>query len=229
MTKTLTELRATAPWLLHVSTDIVIFTIREGELRVLLRRRYSEAMSVTCWALPGGYLGPVEPLEQCAQRTLAHQTGIDDVYLEQLYTFGRPDRHPKSRVITVAYFALIPWERVCAESAEGVPHIAWRHVDALPDLYLDHAEIIDQARQRLVSKLQYSTIGFEFMPEQFTLGDLQCVYETILGEPLDKRNFRKKVLAFGCVEDTGEQRRNGSHRPARLYRYTAPGEVLYIK
>lgn len=229
MTKTLTELRATAPWLLHVSTDIVIFTIREEQLQVLLRRRYSEALKLNTWALPGGYIGPAEPLEQCAQRTLAHQTGISDVYLEQLYTFGRPDRHPKSRVITVAYFALVPCERICMDTVHDVSHITWRGVDELPDLYLDHGEIIDQARQRLVAKLRYSTIGFEFTPEKFTLGELQGVYETILGEPLDKRNFRKKVLAFGCVEDTGEQRRNGSHRPARLYRYTAPGEVLYVK
>ena len=229
MIETLRELRATAPWLLHVSTDIVIFTIRGEELQVLLRRRYSEALGVRCWALPGGYIGPAEPLEQCAERTLAQQTGIREVYLEQLYTFGRPDRHPRSRVITVAYYALLPCERLQLESQPSATSISWCGIHDLPELYLDHAEIVAQARERLVAKLQYSTIGFEFMPAKFTLSELQTVHEAILGESLDKRNFRKRVLSFGCIEDTGELRRIGSHRPARLYRYTAPGEVLYVK
>lgn len=222
MVDTLTQLPTTTAWLLHVSTDIVVFAVRENRLQVLLRQRYSETLKKSDWALPGGYIRPVEPLEDCASRTLAQQTGIREVGLEQLYTFGRPDRHPKSRVITVSYFALIPTHR-----AEGViqsPNIEWHNVQALPDLYLDHAEIISLARQRLASKLGYSTIAFQGVPALFTLGELQNVYETILGESLDKRNFRKKILALEYIKQTEQFRRKRSHRPARLYQFTKTEE-----
>ncbi|MDJ0955210.1 MAG: NUDIX domain-containing protein [Arenicellales bacterium] len=218
MIDTLTQLPTSTAWLLHVSTDIVVFTVRRDHLQVLLRQRYSETFKKSDWALPGGYIRPVEPLEDCALRTLAQQTGIRDVNLEQLYTFGRPDRHPKSRVITVSYFALIPTQQ--AEGFIQSPNIEWHSVTELPELYLDHAEIISVARQRLVSKLGYSTIAFQGLPELFTLGELQHVYETILGTPLDKRNFRKKVLAQEHIEQTEHFRRKRSHRPARLYRLT---------
>ena len=222
MVDTLTQLPTSTAWLLHVSTDIVVFAVRGDRLQVLLRQRYSETFKKSDWALPGGYIRPVEPLEDCASRTLAQQTGVRDVKLEQLYTFGRPDRHPKSRVITVSYFALIP-----TQLAEGViqsPNIEWHSVSGLPGLYLDHAEIISVARQRLASKVGYSTIAFQGLPELFTLGELQHIYETILDKPLDKRNFRKKILASEYIEPTEQFRRKRSHRPARLYRYTKTQE-----
>lgn len=230
MNSTLTELRPTTPWLLHVSTDIVIFAVRDEQMRVLLRQRYSDALDRHSWALPGGYLKPTEPLEDCARRTLNLQTGIKDLYLEQLYTFGRPDRHPKSRVITVSYYALIPYDHPQArpETQERL-NVEWHNVDDLPTLYLDHAEIVELARQRLVAKLNYSTIAFQLMPDKFTLSELQNTFEIILGEALDKRNFRKRILAQEIIEDTGEFQRLGSHRPARLYRYTSPGEVYFTK
>ncbi len=203
-----------------------MFTIRNERLQVLLRSRTRAGGSV--WALPGGYVGVDEDLDRSAQRTLAQQTGVRDVYLEQLYTFGRPDRHPQARVFTVAYYALVPFDRVDVMDDAPVG-IAWHDLRQLPDLYLDHAEIVEQAHRRLVAKLAYSTIAFQFMPEVFTLSELQSVCETILGEPLDKRNFRKRVLALNCVDDTGQKRRNGSHRPARLFRYNCPGEIKYIK
>lgn len=222
MVDTLTQLPTSTAWLLHVSTDIVIFTVRGEHLQVLLRQRYSETLKKSDWALPGGYIRPVEPLEDCALRTLAQQTGIRDVNLEQLYTFGRPDRHPKSRVITVSYFTLIPTHR--ADNVIQSPNIEWHSVTGLPELYLDHAEIISAARQRLASKLDYSTIAFQGTPELFTLGELQHVYETVLGRSLDKRNFRKKILALEHIEQTEQFRRKRSHRPARLYRYTKTEE-----
>lgn len=224
---TLTQLPSSTAWLLHVSTDIAVFTVRNESLQVLLRQRYSETLNRSDWALPGGYIRPTEPLEQCAERTLAQQTGARDVYLEQLYTFGRPDRHPRSRVITVAYFALYPGHR-----ADGIiesPHIEWHDVGALPSLYLDHVDIVECARRRLVAKLGYSTIAFQLVPASFTLSELQRVYEAILGEPLDKRNFRKRMLTLEHLEETGQYRRNRSYRPARLYRYKSPDEPRYLR
>lgn len=227
VTKTLTQLPSSTAWLLHVSTDIAIFTVRNGRLEVLLRQRYSDTLNRSDWALPGGYIRPTEPLEHCAERTLAHQTGVTDVYMEQLFTFGRPDRHPRSRVITVGYFGLAPSHR--ADQVDASPNIKWHGAGALPRLYLDHADIIELALKRLAAKLDYSSIAFQLVPDVFTLGELQIVYETILGVTLDKRNFRKRILALEHVEDTGQHRRNRSHRPARLYRYTAPEQPHYFK
>lgn len=218
MSKTLTQLPSSTAWLLHVSADIVVFTVRNDAVQVLLRQRYSETLDKTYWALPGGYIRPAEPLEDCAQRTLAQQTGVRDVYLEQLYTFGRPDRHPRSRVITVSYIALIPAER--ASDIMDSPNIAWHPIDKVPDLYLDHADIIELGRKRLVAKISYSTAAFQLVPVHFTLGELQHVYETALGQHVDKRNFRKRILAMEHVEHTGKFSKNRSHRPARLYQYT---------
>lgn len=227
MTDTLTQFPTSTAWLLHVSTDVVIFTIFEDSLMVLLRQRYSDTLKKSSWALPGGYLRPVESLEKCAIRTLSQQTGIEDVYHEQLYTFGRPDRHPRSRVITVSYLALMR-----SHEADGIvksPNIQWHEVHALPELYLDHAEIINIAQQRLVSKLGYSTIAFQLAPELFTLSELQRIYEIILSETLDKRNFRKRIQSLEHVEKTDLFRRNCAHRPARLYRYARPNELHYMK
>ena len=223
MTSTLTQLPTSTAWLLHVSTDIVMFSIWHDSLHVLLRQRYSETSNKSDWALPGGYIRPTESLEQCARRTLAQQTGVHDAYLEQLYTFGRPDRHPRSRVITISYLALIPNQR--ANDIIDSPNIRWRDLAGLPRLYLDHVEIINLARHRLVSKLGYSTIAFRFAPEMFTLSELQHIYEAIYGEPLDKRNFRKRILAQENVEKTGQYQRNCAHRPARLYRYVRDGSL----
>ena len=203
-----------------MSADIVIFTVRQDAVQVLLRQRYSETLDKTYWALPGGYIRPAEPLEDCARRTLAQQTGIGDVYLEQLYTFGRPDRHPRSRVITVSYIALMPGER--ASDTMDSPNIAWHPIDKIPELYLDHADIIELGRKRLVAKIGYSAAAFQLVPAYFTLGELQNVYEITVGERVDKRNFRKKILAMDHVEHTGKFSKNRSHRPARLYRYTGP-------
>jgi 8-oxo-dGTP diphosphatase len=179
------------------------------------------------WALPGGCASVCEPLDECAQRTLRAQTGLRDVYLEQLYTFGRPDRHPEARVVSVAYYALVAVDRLGA--MESGPHSAWHAAGDLPDLHLDHEEIILTARERLEAKLEYSTIAFQLMPEYFTLSELQQVYETICARPIDKRNFRKRVLAMEHVEATARKRCNGSHRPARLYRYTARNAIHYLK
>jgi 8-oxo-dGTP diphosphatase len=223
---TLTSHAGTRPALFQVSTDIVIFAVRRARLEVLLVRRDPRTAGAS-WALPGGCPGVGEPLDECAQRALRVQTGLKDVYLEQLYTFGRPDRHPEARVVSVAYYALVSGDRL--QAVEPLSRSTWHAAGDLPDLHLDHEEIILVARERLEAKLEYSTIAFQLMPEYFTLSELQQVYETICSRPIDKRNFRKRVLAMAHVEATDRKRCNGSHRPARLYRYTSRDAIHYLK
>ena len=211
-----------------VTTDIVIFTIRDGRLKLLLIRRGGKPFKGK-WALPGGFVGIDESLEDGARRELEEETGVSGVYLEQLYSFGKPDRDPRERVITVAYYALVPSDRLAIRAATDAEAVGWFAMDELPDLAFDHAKIVAMAHERLAAKLDYSTIAFQFMPARFTLGELQRVYEIILGQEIDKRNFRKWVLALQQIEETGEQRREGAHRPAMLYRVREPGEVKIIK
>ncbi|MDQ2696332.1 MAG: NUDIX domain-containing protein [Pseudomonadota bacterium] len=207
-----------------VSTDVVLFSIRHQRLEVLLVRRADGG-----WGLPGGLAGGGEDLDASALRHLAEQTGVRGVYLEQLYTFGRPDRDPGRRVIAVAYCALVPAERLHMRPMAGIQGLGWFPWNQLPPLVLDHAAIVALAHRRLAAKLDYSTIALQFMAEEFTLSELQQVYETILGAALDKRNFRKRVLALGCIEATGALSREGNHRPARLFRVKTPGKVEFIK
>lgn len=207
----------------QVSADVVIFTILDDKLQVLL----CEGLCKDSVSLPGEFIRPSESLEDCAARALKEQTGITDVYLEQLYTFGQPDRYQNARAVSVAYYALIPFDRLHVKGIEK--YLYWHQVDELPDTYLDHAEIIQLARCRLQAKLEYSTIVFQFMPQLFTLSELQKTYEVVMGHEIDKRNFRKRVLALEHVKATNQTQRNGSHRPARLYQYTARDEIFYLK
>jgi 8-oxo-dGTP diphosphatase len=211
-----------------VTTDVVLFTLRERALCVLLIER-SNTPYQGMWALPGGFLEIAEDLEACAKRELQEETGIEGVYLEQLYTFGAPDRDPRERIISVTYFALTRSDTLQPKAASDAARVAWFAVSELPELAFDHEEIIQLARQRLVAKLNYSTIAFQLLPESFTLSQLQSVYETLLGEPLDKRNFRKAMLARGILRETGKLERSGSHRPAKTYRVINPTRVEIFK
>jgi 8-oxo-dGTP diphosphatase len=211
-----------------VTADVVLFTIREQCLQLLLVRRGNPPFA-GCWALPGGFLDIDEDLEQCAARELAEETGVDDLYLEQLYTFGAPGRDPRERVISVAYFALAPAERLRPRAGDDAADTRWFPVGGLPELAFDHAEIIRVARERLIAKLDYSTIAFQLLPETFTLGELQRVYEILVDAEIDKRNFRKWALALEQIEETGELRRRGRHRPARVYRLTERDRITYLK
>ena len=152
-----------------------------------------------------------------------------DVYLEQLYTFGEPDRDPRERVITVAWYALVPSDEIDIQAGSDAEGVSWFGMQELPELAFDHTAILEMAYERLVAKLDYSTIAFQYMPRNFTLSELQHVYEVILQEPVDKRNFRKRMLGLDLIVDTGKDRRDGAHRPARLYRVRHPKRIDYIK
>lgn len=213
--------------LLPITTDVVIFAIVDSALSVLLTPADTDGQE--SWRLPGGPLRQDEDLDTTALHHLARETGIQGVYLEQLYTFGRPGRNPERRVVSVAYYALLPESGPQTQASNGQSRTQWFPVDRLPPLTLDHGDIVASADRRLAAKLEYSTIGMQFMPQQFTLSRLQRVYEAILREPVDKRNFRKRVLGLDCLEDTGECARDGNHRPARLYRLKRPGRVQIIR
>lgn len=207
-----------------VTVDVVMMSVRQGDLQVLLIKRRSwpfEGM----WAIPGGFVNMNESLETAAKRELREETGVEDVYLEQLYTFGDPGRDPRTRVITVVYFALLDSERLQVRATDDAMDVSWFPVYQLPALAFDHAKILQYALERLRGKLEYTTIAFSLLPEQFTLRELQRVYEIILHRRLDKRNFRKKVLSTGILEDTGAKKMEGTHRPARLYRFNSEAEA----
>lgn len=211
-----------------LTTNIVVFTLRDQQLKLLLVQRRN-APYQGYWSLPGGVVGEDEDIEANATRKLEEGTGVSGVYLEQLYTFGAPARDPRERVISVAYYALVASKRLRLRTDEHSEGVAWFALDELPELAFDHAQMADTAHQRLAAKLDYSTIAFQFMPERFTLSDLQKVFQIILNCELDKRNFRKRMLAMDQIRQTSEVRRNGSHRPARLYRVNNPHEVQIIK
>jgi 8-oxo-dGTP diphosphatase len=200
-----------------VTVDVVIFTLRDERLQVLLVRRRSGPHAGE-WAIPGGEIQAGEALRDTALRTLEEQTGLGDVYLEQLYTFVDPDRDPRRRLITVSYFAVVPATDVVPRTTDDAEHVRWWAIENLPELAFDHADILHYALKRLRYKLEYTAVGFELLPEEFTLTELQTAYEIVLGEELDKRNFRRKILSAGVLEPSGGLR-SGEGRPARLYRY----------
>jgi len=211
-----------------VTTDVVIFTIRDDQLKLLLIKR-AGAPYKGKWALPGGFVHLDEDIDSGARRELEEETGVSGVYLEQLYTFGGVDRDPRERVITVAYFALIPSDKIQLRAATDAEAVGWFGFDELPSLAFDHQAIVDMAHERLVAKLDYSTIAFQFMPEQFTLRQLQDIYEIILQEEVDKRNFRKWVMALDQLQETDAMSQEGAGRPARLYRVEERNKVVVIK
>ncbi len=199
-----------------VTVDGVVFTVRDGTLQVLLIRRGRPPFK-GCWALPGGFVRGDETLERAARRELEEETGLRDVWLEQLYTFGDPGRDPRGRTVTVAYTALIRPGPVRA--ATDAADAAWFPAARPPRLAFDHARILRTGLRRLRAKLGYTTVGFQLLPKKFTLPELQRLYETILAKGLDKRNFRKKILSLRLLEAHGKQRSEGAHRPARLYSF----------
>lgn len=207
-----------------IAVDVVVFTIQGGTLKVLLVRRQRPPYR-GAWALPGGLVGPEESVDAAALRELQEETNIGNIYLEQLYTFGEPNRDPRGRVITVSYYALVNWQQFQLKVRQRVSGASWFPVKRLPPLAFDHQRIADYALERLRNKINYTTVGFQLLPRQFTLTELQDSYEVILGQRLDKRNFRRKMLQLGILKGTREFRAHGRQRPARLYTFTEPKVV----
>jgi 8-oxo-dGTP diphosphatase len=197
---------------------VILFTIAERRLEVLLVRRQLPPFEGR-WALPGGFVRMDESLDDAARRELREEAGVEVRWLEQLYTFGEVERDPARRVITVAYFALIDGAKLDPHAGSDASAVRWHPVETLPRLAFDHARIVRYAHERLRYKTEYAPVAFQLLPETFTLSDLQDGYEIILGKLLDKRNFRRKVLALDILEPTGEERREGPGRPAALYRF----------
>lgn len=201
-----------------LAVDCVVFGLDESDLKVLLIQRQLEPF-IHCWALPGGFVRMEESADEAALRELEEETGIDKVYLEQLYTFSDINRDPRGRVVTVAYYALAKLSDHRIRAATDAENVAWFDIDDLPQLAFDHSEILDMARERLSNKVRYAPVGFELLPPKFTLSQIQRLYEIILTKKLDKRNFRKKILAMGLLIDTDERETGVAHRAARLYRF----------
>lgn len=217
-----------------VAVDVVVLTVREGQLQVALYRR-PEPPQRGRYALPGGFVGLSESLDDAARRVLREKVGLEGMFLEQLYTFGSVKRDPRTRVITVAYYALIAppsFEAIAAErgALAAVVEVDWPGEAGGParalgpggkelPLFVDHADILGMALKRLRGKLDYSPVGFQLLPESFPLRALQEVHEAIRGEALNKDSFRRRMLASGHLEATGERERDVAYRPAEMYRF----------
>lgn len=205
-----------------VAVDVVIFTINaeapvSAALEVLLIKRGIPPFRGS-WAIPGGFVLPDESLEDAALRELTEETGLRNVYLEQLYTFGNPGRDPRGRVVAVSYFALVAADQRPAPGSDAA-EARFHPMSGLPQLAFDHDRILAYALERLRNKLEYTTVGFQLLPAKFTLSELQHVYEAILGRSLDKRNFRRKLALLGILTPLNEKRESG-RRPAQLYRFS---------
>ncbi len=203
-----------------LTVDCVVFGYDEGGLKILLIER-GQAPFKGSWALPGGFVRTDETLDQGARRELYEEAGLTNVFLEQLYTFGAVNRDPRERVVSVAHYALVKLSNHEARAATDAAKASWFSLSKIPKLAFDHAEILQMAFARLQSKVRYEPIGFELLPPKFTLSQLQHLYEALIGAPLDKRNFRKKVQGFDLLIPLKETYQSGRHRPAQLFRFDA--------
>ena len=203
-----------------LTVDCVIFglDLEEESLKVMLIERDLEPFAGR-WAIPGGFVRQGESLAEAARRELEEETGITDVFLEQLYTFGDPKRDPRGWIVSVAYYALVSPEQHAVHAATDARQARWFPVNALPRLAFDHTLILKTALQRIRGKLSYAPIGFELLPQKFTIKQLQKLYEIVLGRRLDNRNFRKKIFGMDVLRELDEMQRGVPHRAARLYRF----------
>lgn len=215
------------PPIASITVDCVIFGFNEGKLKVLLIKRASDPEAGK-WALPGGFMEPEETLETAAQRVLEMLTGVSDIYMQQLKVFSAPDRHPSARVITVAYYALVNPDNYPLKPSWHASEARWCELDRLPSLGFDHKEILNTAAQTLKKDIQVKPLGFELLPKKFTLRELQDLYESILGNKLDRRNFRRKLKALAILDELKEVKK-GAHRDASLYSFNKKAYNKLVK
>lgn len=212
-----------------IAVDVVIFTIKEGKLQVLLIKMKKKPYG-RHWAAPGGLIKINESLKGAAERMLAEKASVKNVYLEQLYAFGNPGRDPFGRVVSVAYFALVPNHGLVLKTTKEYGDVRWFPENSLPALAYDHREILKKAAHRLQTQLARSNIAYSLMPKEFTLTELQKTYETILGRKFDKRNFRKKILSLGLLRKTKRRQSGVKNRPAEYFefanRFPRKAEIL---
>lgn len=214
----MTDERRWSPDPVHVAVDLTLFTVVDGRLRVLLHRR-PYAPSADSWAVPGSFTRPGETLDDTARRAVLDKAGLEAVWLEQLQTYDQATASGATRVVSVVQLALVD-----AERATPAGEADWWPVDDLPGpLAFDQDRFVADGVARLRAKARYAPLAFQLLGDDFTLADLQVVYEAVLGHGLDVRNFRRDVLASGTVEETGDVRRDGPGRPAKLYRHTSGG------
>jgi len=206
------------------SVDCVIFGFDGKDLKVLLIRSYADEF-FGHWAVVGDLISPEEDLDEAAYRVLHQRTGLDDVYLEQVHTFGQTNRHPLGRVVTVAYYSLIDINNYKETAASYENTATWHNVKEVEQLAFDHNIILEACLEGLKKRLATHHVGSNLLPKKFTLTELQTLYEAILNKPLDKRNFRKKVLSMGMLTDLNEVQKDVAHRPAKLYGFDNKGVV----
>ncbi len=203
-----------------IAADVAVFTVQNRQLQVLLIEMEKEPFAGQ-WALPGGLIKSNESIDDAAARILQAKVNIKGVYLEQLSTFGRVNRDPFGRVVSVAYFSLIPSQKQKIKTTNEYNNVAWFALKDLPSLAYDHEEMLRAAHEQLKKRLEYSNIACHLLPREFTLTDLQCLYEMILSHKIDKRNFRKRLLQNHFLQTTGKKRHGAANRPAKLYQFAS--------
>lgn len=203
---------------IKLSVDAVVFGYEQGNISVLLIKRKYDPFKGK-WAIPGGFVLNDEPLEEAVERELFEETGIKINYLEQLYTFGKPDRDPRGRVVSIAYFGLVRPNAFKIYASTDAEQVQWFNINELPELSFDHNDILETAIKRLQGKITYEPIGFELLDEKFPFSDLEKLYTTLLGREIDRRNFRKKIVGLNVLDELDEKVSKGSGRPANLFRF----------
>jgi 8-oxo-dGTP diphosphatase len=207
---------------MKLSVDAVVFGYKENDLKILLIQRKYEPFQGS-WALAGGFVNEHESLDDAVARELKEEAGVDGLYMEQLYTFGDVNRDPRYRIVSVAYYGLVKPEQFTLAATTDAADAQWFSLkDVLNGtvfLAFDHLDIVTAAYQRLQSKVVYQPIGFELLPDKFPFRQLQSLYETLLDKPLDKRNFRKKIMKFGILDELGEKQSDVPHRAGNLFSF----------
>lgn len=201
-----------------LTVDAVVFGLDQDELKILLIQRAGEPFQGQ-WAFPGGFVDIDETTDHAVLRELQEETGIENVFLEQLYTFSSIERDPRERVVSVAYFALVDPAGIKMAASSDAKDVRWFAIDDTPELAFDHQEILKVALDRLRAKIRYEPIGFELLPEEFVMSQILKLYQNALRKPIDKRNFVRKIKKLGILTDLNKKRQSGAHRPASIYTF----------